>query len=147
VTEQQAVCPPDLSSRPPEVRVERTVAAGPATVYRAWTEQFDRWFAVPGTVLMVPEVNAPFFFETVHQGNRAPHYGRFLRLDPDRVVEMTWMNAGTGGAETVLSVDLTPAGTGTCVRLAHGGFPTEAIRAAHEAAWPLVLEQFDRRVR
>jgi uncharacterized protein YndB with AHSA1/START domain len=58
--------PPDLSSRPFHLSAERIMEASPDVLFRAWTEQFDRWFAVPGSVLMKGEVN-----------ERHPHYGRF----------------------------------------------------------------------
>jgi uncharacterized protein YndB with AHSA1/START domain len=125
------------------------MTASPQLLYRAWTELFDRWFADPGSVVMTAQVNHPFFFETVHQGRRHPHYGRFLRLDQDRLVELTWVTGtgGTEGAETVVTVELTPKADGTRLQLLHAGWPNDQSRARHQAAWPLVLEQLDQKIR
>jgi uncharacterized protein YndB with AHSA1/START domain len=137
---------PDLSSRPFQLSVERKLAASPETLYRAWTEQFDQWFAQPGTLLMKPEVDSPFFFETHFEGQRHPHYGRFLKLVPGRLAELTWVTGvpGTMGAETVVKVEFVPDGSGTKVTLTHSGLPNAETRDGHEAAWPEALALLDR---
>jgi uncharacterized protein YndB with AHSA1/START domain len=142
---------PDHQGESFTLTVEHSMAAAPAAIYRAWTQQFDRWFAEPGSVLMTGEVNAPYFFETVHRFEgekpdlRHAHYGRFLRLDPDRLVEMTWMTGrlGTRGAETVVRVEITPEGAGAHVKLTHSGFYDIAARDQHADGWREVLPRQD----
>jgi uncharacterized protein YndB with AHSA1/START domain len=137
----EPMCPPDLSGRPFELTVERYLPAPAAVVYWAWTEGFDHWFAEPGAVALTARVDAPYFFETYHEGRRHPHYGRFLRVEPPWALEFTWLNeAGTRGHETVLSVRLRPEGDGTVLRLHHAGFPDADVRDGHESAWRDLLE-------
>jgi uncharacterized protein YndB with AHSA1/START domain len=137
---------PDLSSRPYSLSVERKLTTPVDLLYRAWTQDLELWFAAPGTLLMRGEIDSPFFFETRFEGQRHPHYGRFLRLVPNELVEMTWVtgNPGTKGAETVVTVELSAAEDGTVVRVTHAGHVDEESRDGHEDAWPLVLEHLEK---
>jgi uncharacterized protein YndB with AHSA1/START domain len=136
---------PDLTTRRHRVTVERDMRASPSQLYWAWTDGFETWFATPGRIWMRAEVDQPYYFEVEQDGDRHPHYGRFLTLDPDERIEMTWVNGkgGTDGAETVVTIELIPKADGTRVRLTHAGFYDSDAADHHEAAWPRVLAHLD----
>ncbi|NNF06557.1 MAG: SRPBCC domain-containing protein [Candidatus Eisenbacteria bacterium] len=137
-------CEPDHSARPLTMTVERLMKAGPSDIYQAWTQKFDTWFAEPGELLMTPEVDKPFFFYNRKDWGRHPHYGRFLELKQNELVELAWATeGGTEGAETVIRVELSPREDGTLLRLTHSGFCSEKSRDGHAENWPEALEVLD----
>jgi uncharacterized protein YndB with AHSA1/START domain len=125
--------------------IEQAMRAGPRQIYAAWTKKFDTWFALPGAIRMNAVVGEPYWFDVVHDGKRHPHYGRFTALQPDLLVEQTWLTgeSGTDGAETLLRVELEAAESGTLVRLTHRGFYDQAASKRHADAWPQVLHHLD----
>jgi len=140
----RTTCEPDHSARPLTMTVERLMKASASDLYRAWTETFDCWFAQPGELFMKPEVDAPFFFYNRRDWGRHAHYGRFLELTQDALIEMTWATeGGTQGAETIIRIELLPRDDGTLLRLTHSGFASEASRDAHAENWPAALEELD----
>ncbi|MDL5513913.1 SRPBCC domain-containing protein [Arenibacter sp. M-2] len=152
-TDKEIFRDPDLSNRQLNLTVERLMNLKPETLFNAWTKEFDVWFAAPGSVLMTRKVNTPFFFETEFKPNenseiqRSPHYGRFLQLVPNQLIKLTWVTGtgGTKGIETVVTVELKPKDEKTLVKLTHSGFPDEESKNGHQQAWPMVLEQLEKR--
>ncbi|KGN29812.1 hypothetical protein N802_10405 [Knoellia sinensis KCTC 19936] len=142
-----SIDPEATAATEPALTVERTMTASAAALYRAWTDRFGDWFAEPDTVLMRAEVDVPYFFETLFEGQRHPHHGRFVELVPDELVTLTWTNAAVQGAETVVRVDLSPAEGGCHLTLRHGGFPDDETRDQTKDAWPQVLEHLDHVIR
>jgi uncharacterized protein YndB with AHSA1/START domain len=125
--------------------IEQTLRAGPGEIFVAWTEAFDTWFALPGSIRMQPVVGEPYWFDVVHEGQRHAHYGRFTALEAARLIEQTWVTgkSGTDGAETRLRVELEATPLGTLVRLSHRGFYDRAAAKRHVEAWPQVLRRLD----
>jgi uncharacterized protein YndB with AHSA1/START domain len=138
--------PDKVKSRENQCAVRTRMNSAPRDIYAAWTTGFDRWFAVPGTVRMEPEVGAEYSFETEHDGRRHAHRGKFLRLEKDSLIEMTWITGagGTEGAETVLSVEIAEEGAGSLVDLKHAGFPNQESMQRHEQAWIGILSHLDK---
>ncbi|WP_373061345.1 VOC family protein [Gemmatimonas sp.] len=132
--------------------ISRTSPLSAVTLYRAWTTGWPSWFVEPESARLRAVVGEPFFFEVAQRFNdgrepvRHPHYGRFLRLEPNALVSLTWVTGvgGTGGAETTLTVHLDAiAGDFTRVTLTHEGFVTPESRDAHETAWRVILAHQD----
>ena len=134
-----------MAGDPISFTIEQAMSASPNAIFRAWTQEFDTWFAAPGAIRMDPVAGEPYWFETIYQGQRHPHYGRFLVVEPDLLIEQTWVTGrnGTEGAETVVRIELAARGSGTRLRLTHSGFADEESARNHSDSWPAILRHLD----
>jgi len=136
---------PDLEARPATIVIEKHMKSDAHKIFKAWTVDFDLWFAEPKELIMSAEIDKPFFFYNRRDWGRHAHYGRFLEIEQDRLVEMTWLtgNGGTFGAETVIRIELLSQAEGTLLRLVHSGFEDELAAKAHQDNWPIALNELD----
>ena len=63
-------CDPANRKNLPTFKCQREMSLSTAVLYKAWTEGFGTWFAVPDSVIMRTEVDTAFFFETELQRQR-----------------------------------------------------------------------------
>jgi Uncharacterized conserved protein len=137
---------PDLSQRPHSLTLNRDMRALSEQIYDAFVLNIESWFAAPGTAAIWAEVGTAWFFETEHQGQRHPHYGRFLHLAPGYGLTTTWVTGpgGTDGVETVLNLQMERLDQGgTRLTLTHAGFASDEAMQRHAAAWPQILDRLD----
>ena len=121
----------------------REYQVSPDLLFNVWVDRFDEWFAERGAITRQLEPGAPYFFETIHAGQRHPHYGRILAFQPGKLIEMTWLNeAGTRGVETVVRVEVRSSDDGgSQLRLTHSGFRDKDTSSEHANAWSGILKE------
>ncbi len=66
MSDSATITVPDISARPFHTSAERFIPLPANVLFDAWTtENFGRWFAAPGTVIMQPQVNSLFFLNPI----------------------------------------------------------------------------------
>ena len=124
-----------------------------SNVFTTWIQQFDHWYAVPGSTKGMQEhqLDSAFYFETFTEGQLIPHYARFVRFEPDNYIELRWMSRVTKGEETVVSLELHPAplgysiaaGSVTQLVLVHAGFPDDTAMKKQQQIWSQAFSQLE----
>jgi uncharacterized protein YndB with AHSA1/START domain len=136
------------SMGPFRISVPKSYDASPERVFGAWTDPASAraWLAEGGDVVMDPRPDGLFYLGMLHGGRPRPHYGRYLRVEPPRLLEFTWVSENTHGKESVVTIEFAPRAGGTDVRLTHEGLPDEKMAMAHTQGWTYFLDTLAARV-
>ena len=129
--------------------VPHLYTAAPDRVFRAWTDpaSIKAWLAGGERAIADVRVDGLYNVEMAHEGRNYPHYGRYLRVEPPRVLEFTWVSEGTHGKESVVTITLTPSGDGgTELLLRHAGLPSPESAESHRGGWTGFAERLGARL-
>jgi uncharacterized protein YndB with AHSA1/START domain len=131
-----------------KVVVERVLSATPERVFQALTrpEELRVFLCAHQTTVGAFEADIRVggrFLLVMRDGARdVEHRGEFKVIDPPRKLAFSWISVGTGGNETLVTIELAPAPKGTVLRLVHDGLPRENV-ASHQSGWTTIVEKLD----
>lgn len=125
------------------VAVVRKLKASPRAVWRTFTEPqtLRQWFApADGFSVIVAEadVRVGGRYRLVTQspdGSEHDVSGIYREIVPNEKLVFTWEWPSTPDGESVVTVELTPAGDGTELVVRHEHFPDRQAFARQEQAW------------
>ena len=125
------------------VVVERGLNASVANVWRALTDvdQMREWYF--DLKAFKPEIGFEFEFVVEHEGNRYHHLCRVTDVIPEKKIAYTWRYKGEPG-DSLVSIELTPEGDKTRLKLTHTGIETFPKTPAYarknfEAGWMAII--------
>lgn len=121
------------------IEIERTIQASPETVFAYFTDA-DRYTAWMGTDAELDATPGGIYRVRVPQGHYA--VGEFVEVAPPHRVVFTWGWEGdpeVPPGSSRVEITLTPATTGTVLRLVHSGLPGPNALAMHTQGWERYL--------
>ena len=121
-----------------ELRLSRTVDATSDAVWNALTtpEALTQWFWPEQTFGTTAEADVRIGGGYRVSGTRAgiEVSGRYLRLDPPRLLSFSWRWNGEDH-ESLVTIELTGSGGGTDIVVTHADLADEAEREANATGW------------
>jgi uncharacterized protein YndB with AHSA1/START domain len=136
----------------PSLTFKRHYAAPIEKVFRAWTEPeaLKLWFGPSdeGKILVAEtNINVGGRYRIVLEmpdGEQHRVGGVYREVVPNEKLTFTWAWESTPERESLVTVKLKKAGSGTDMTLTHEQFFDEAARDRHEHGWTGTLERLDR---
>lgn len=135
----------------PSLTVERTFRAAPQRVWKAWTqvEALTQWFA-PADAFKVKVEEADVrvggryrIVMTAPDGEVHDVSGVYREVVPNERLVFTWAWRSTPERESLVTVTLRPAGTGTALTLKHEQFFDDSARDHHREGWGALLGRLE----
>jgi uncharacterized protein YndB with AHSA1/START domain len=140
-----------------QVVVERFIQAAPDRVFKALThaDEIERWFFTDVTTDPRPGGGYAMWWRSATEPQRDhDRVGRYLEFIPGRKLVFEWQGSPDCPRKfpwdkpTVVTITLSPEGTGTCLKLVHTGFDdTDTGRdscKAHAEGWNFYADQLGR---
>ncbi|KAJ54479.1 hypothetical protein ACMU_17370 [Actibacterium mucosum KCTC 23349] len=132
------------------LEVTRSLPYPPERVFDAWLDPaMLAKFMVPGPGMSVPEAQSEAkvggrfrIIMRTPDANDLPHEGEYLEIDRASRLQFTW-NSPFSQDDSTVTLNLTPDGDGTMLRLTHVRFPDEESRNNHQGGWTLILEALE----
>ena len=140
---------PAAATRPkPSLTITRKLPAPPDRCFRAWTdpEALKRWFG-PGANEVVLAETDPRVGGRYRLVMRSPAgeehevSGEFREVVANRKLVFTWAWRSTPERQSLVTVELVPAGDVTALTLTHEQFADEAARDRHHHGWTGSLDR------
>ena len=121
----------------------------PDRVFDAWPDPATlAKFMLPAPGMAAPKVTTDprvggrFLIVMQTPDADLPHEGEYLVIDRPNRLQFTWISAYTQEDSTV-TLEFTPSGAGTDIRLTHVRFPSTESRDNHQGGWGAILRAMD----
>jgi uncharacterized protein YndB with AHSA1/START domain len=138
----------------PSVQVRRRVKAGAEQIFDLWTQPdlMVQWMSpFPGAVHCKASCDlrpgGEFSLVMSSEESRRDVSGSYVVVDRPRKLVFTWIGPLTNNVNTLVTVELIPAGDETDLVLTHERLPTSAIREGHTKGWGNILDHLADAVR
>ncbi len=128
--------------------LDRTYAATPERVFRAWTDptEMSAWFAPDPAMPVKAEVDLKVAGRYRIAMSEYVVTGEYREIDPPNKLVFTWKWEEWEGAEQadmLVTVELRPEGNGTHLSLRHEHLADAEARASHADGWEKILPRLE----
>jgi uncharacterized protein YndB with AHSA1/START domain len=134
----------------PSLTIKRRFNASPEKIYAAWTDpaKLSKWFGCAGATVIDASldvrVGGSYTITVRKENGEEPRVGGVYRdVIPNRKLVFTWAPDWRLQAESLVTVLITPADSGSYLTLIHEKFVDEETRDATESGWDSCLDRLD----